>query len=76
MVQAVIVVIRVVLGLALGYVGLMVVGLGLAMIAHRDFPTVGLTLAALVGMTAGSALLFGAWRLLASTLRMTRPLAI
>jgi hypothetical protein len=70
MAQTAIILIRVLLGLALALVGLMVFGQGLAMIAHVDFPTWGLILAMLVGMGAGSGLLFGAWKLLSTTLRM------
>ena len=70
MAQTVVILIRVLLGLALGLVGLFAFGRGLIMIGHVDFPTWGLTLAMLVGMGVGSALLFGAWRLLSTTLRM------
>jgi hypothetical protein len=70
MANIVIILIRVVLGIVLGLVGLIVFGQGFVMIAHVDFPTWSLTLAMLAGMAAGSALLFGAWKLLSSTLRM------
>lgn len=69
MAQAVMMLIRVVLGLALGLVGLIALGQGLAMIAHVDFPTWSLALVMLAGIAAGSGLLFGAWRLLSTTLQ-------
>ena len=70
MVQIVVIVIRVLLGLALGVVGLITFGQGLVMVAHANFPTGKLILAMTVGMAAGSALLLTAWRLLSTTLRM------
>ena len=76
MANTVVILIRVFLGMALGFVGLIVFGQGFIMIAHVDFPTLGLTLAMLAGMAAGSALLFGAWKLLSSTLRMPKQTAL
>ena len=70
MAQTAVIMIRVILGLALGFVGLIVFGQGIIQIAHADFPTWGLTLTMLIGLVAGFTLLFGAWRLLSSTLRM------
>ncbi|MEQ9407376.1 MAG: hypothetical protein RIK87_06595 [Fuerstiella sp.] len=69
MAQAVMMLIRVVLGLALGLVGLIALGQGLSMIAHVDYPAWSLTLVMLAGIAAGSGLLFGAWRLLSTTLQ-------
>lgn len=54
MANTVVILIRVFLGMALGFVGLIVFGQGFIMIAHVDFPTWGLTLAMLAGMAAGS----------------------
>jgi hypothetical protein len=76
MANTVVILIRVFLGMALGFVGLIVFGQGFIMIAHVDFPTWGLTLAMLAGIAAGSALLFGAWKLLSSTLRMPKQTAL
>jgi len=61
---------RVLLGLALGVVGLITFGQGLVMVANVNFPTGELILAMTVGMAAGSALLLASWRLLSTTLRM------
>ena len=74
--NAVVILIRVFLGMALGFVGLIVFGQGFIMIAHVDFPTWGLALAMLAGMAAGSALFFGAWKLLSSSLRMPKQTAL
>lgn len=68
-----VILIRTLLGTALGMVGLIVFGQGLVMIAHADFPSWGLALAMLAGMATGSALLFGAWKVLSTTLRMPKP---
>ena len=76
MANAVVILIRVFLGMALGFVGLIVFGQGFIMIAHVDFPTWGLALAMLAGMAAGSALFFGAWKLLSSSLRMPKQTAL
>ena len=76
MANTVVILIRVFLGMALGFVGLIVFGQGFIMIAHVDFPTWGVALAMLVGMATGSALLFGAWKLLSSTLRMPKQTAL
>ena len=76
MANTVVILIRVFLGMALGFVGLIVFGQGFIMIAHVDFPTWGLALAMLAGMATGSALLFGAWKLLSSTLRMPKQTAL
>ena len=76
MANTVVILIRVFLGMALGFVGLIVFGQGFVMIAHVDSPTWGLALAMLAGMAAGSALLFGAWKLLSSTLRMPKQTAL
>ena len=74
--NAVVILIRVFLGMALGFVGLIVFGQGFIMIAHVDFPTWGLALAMLAGMAAGSALFFGAWKLLSTSLRMPKQTAL
>ena len=74
--NAVVILIRVFLGMALCFVGLIVFGQGFIMIAHVDFPTWGLALAMLAGMAAGSALFFGAWKLLSSSLRMPKQTAL
>ena len=76
MANTVVILIRVVLGLALGFVGLIVLGQGLITIAHVDFPTRGLAMAMLAGLAAGSALLFGAWKLLSLTLKMPKQAAL
>lgn len=70
MAQTVVIIIRVLLGLALGYFGLAAIGIGLAAPANREFPTQGLILGMFIGVVGGSASLFGAWRLLSTTLRM------
>ena len=72
MAQTAVILIRVVLGLILGFAGLIVLGLGAGMIANVDFPSWGLVLAMLIEFTIGSAMLFGAWRLLSSTLRLPK----
>ncbi len=76
MANIVVILIRVFLGLALGCVGLFGLAQGFVMIAHVDFPTPGLAMAMLAGMALGSALLFGAWRLLSSTLVMPKQTAL
>lgn len=70
MAQTVVIIIRVLLGLALGYFGLAAIGIGLAAPANREFPTQGLILGMFIGVVGGSASLFGAWRLLSTTLRL------
>ena len=70
MAQTVVIIIRVLLGLALGYFGLAAIGIGLAAPANREFPTQGLILGMVIGVVGGSASLFGAWRLLSTTLRL------
>lgn len=76
MAHTVVILIRVFLGMILGFVGLIVFMQGFIMIAHVDFPTWSLTLAMLTGMATGSALLVGALKLLASTLRMPKQTAL
>jgi len=75
MAQTAVILIRVVLGLMLGFVGLVVFGQGLCMIANVDFPTGSLVLAMIAGLTIGSGLLFGSWRLLSTTLRLPEKAA-
>lgn len=70
MAQIAVILIRVLLGLALGFVGVIALGQGLIMVSRVDFPTLQLTFAMFVGIVSGSALLFGAWRLLSTTLRL------
>ncbi|MCA9073744.1 MAG: hypothetical protein KDA93_01835 [Planctomycetaceae bacterium] len=75
MAQIAVILIRVVFGLILGFAGLIVFGQGAIMIANADFPSWGLVLTMLAGLTIGSGIMFGAWRLLASTLRMPKQAA-
>ena len=71
MVQTVIVLIRVTLALALGALGIFAFLQGFVMIAHQDFALFGsLGVAMLMGLAIGTAMLFGSWRLLATTLHM------
>jgi hypothetical protein len=72
MAKTAVILIRVVLGLMLGFAGLIVFGQGAVMISNVDFPSWNLVLAMLAGLTIGSAMLFGAWRLLSSTLRLPK----
>jgi hypothetical protein len=76
MANTVVILMRVFFGLALGFVGLIVLGQGFIMVAHVDFPTWGLAMAMLAGMAAGSAILFGACKLLSSTLKMPKQAAL
>ncbi len=72
MAQTVVILIRVALGLMVGFAGLVVFNQGLVMISHEDFSFFGpLVLAMIAGLAVGSALLYGSWRLLSTTLRMT-----
>lgn len=71
MVQVTVVLIRVALGLLVGIAGLASLSQGLVMVAHKDFSLLGpLALAMIAGVAIGCALLFGAWRLLSTTLRL------
>lgn len=71
MAKTVVILIRVALGLMLGFAGLVALNQGLVMIAHEDFSVFGpLALAMVAGVAVGSALLFGSWRLLSTTLRL------
>ena len=71
MVHAAVIMIRVVLGLLIGIAGLLSLSQGFVMIAHEDFSFFGpLALAMIAGIAIGSALLFGSWRLLSTTLRL------
>jgi len=75
MAQTAVILIRVVLGLILGFAGLIVFGQGAAAVAHINFPSWYLILGMLTGLTVGSAMLFGAWRLLSSTLRLQHTIS-
>jgi hypothetical protein len=71
MAQTIVVLIRVVLGLMIGFAGLVSLSQGLVMVAHEEFTFLGpLALVMIAGIAIGSALLFGAWRLLSTTLRL------
>jgi len=73
MAQTVVILIHVLFGVILGFVGLIVFGQGAIMIANESFPTWSLVLTMLAGLSIGSGLMFGAWRLLSSTLRLQKP---
>jgi len=71
MAKTVVILIRVVFGLVVGFAGLVALSQGLVMISHEDFSVFGpFALALIAGVAVGSVLLFGSWRLLSTTLRL------
>jgi len=76
MAQTAVILIRVVLGLILGFAGLIAFGWGLYTTFSVDFPSFGLVLMMLMGLVIGCVLLFAAWRLLSATLRFPAQLAL
>lgn len=71
MIQTTVILVRVVLGLLIGCAGIVAFSKGLMMTAHEDFAVFSpLALAMIAGMAIGFVLLFWAWRLLSTTLRI------
>lgn len=73
MVTTAIILIRVLLGLALGLLGFLLFANGLYTTLNVNFPSWAMAIVALGSVTAGSGLTYGGWRLLSATLRAPEP---
>ncbi len=70
MAQTATILIRVLIALAIGFVGLIVFAQGIYLTLAADVPAGLIALWTPLAMGSGAALLFGAYRLLAATLRL------